>query len=80
MTDTSLTRRPTVSVRLLGLTDRCARGTAHSGPDRARDDRSRDGARGGSLLDRLAAGGGSEGSDGDEEGDGGTFHDENPSK
>ncbi len=79
MTAASLTRRPTVSVRLLSLTDRCTRGAAHGGPDRARNNSSGDGARGGSLLNCLTAGCGGQGADGDEEGDGGAFHDENPS-
>lgn len=74
MTAAPLTRRPTVSVRLLGLADRRARCAAYGGPDRSCDDGSGDGPGCSSLLDGLATGRGGQGGDGDEEGDGGAFH------
>ena len=74
-----LTRRLTVSVRLLGLTDRRTRRAAHCGSDGPGDDSPGDGARCGPLLNGLTTGGGGEGSDRDDKGDGGAFHGENPS-
>jgi hypothetical protein len=71
-----LTRRPTVSVRFPGLTDRRARRSAHGGSDRPRDDSPGDGTGRGPLLDGLTAGDGSKGGRCDDKGDKGAFHGE----
>lgn len=76
MTAAPLTRRPTVSVRLLGLTDRRPSSAAHGGTDRSRDDGPGDGTGCGPLLDGLTAGGGGEGGGRNDKGDDSAFHGE----
>ena len=76
MTPAPLTRWPTVSVRLLGLTDRRPRSAAHGGTDRSRDDGPGDGTGCGPLFDGLTAGGSREGGGRDDQGDDSAFHGE----
>ena len=74
MTVASLTRRTTVSVRLLGLTDRRARRAAHGGSHGSGDDGTGYGTGRGALLNSLAACGGGKGGDGENDGNSGAFH------
>ena len=76
MTVAPLTRRPTVSVRLLGMTDGRACRAAHGGPDRSRNHGPGNGSGRGPLLDGLTTGGGGQGGRCDGKGDKGAFHGE----